>query len=197
MSVREVLLYPHPALKEVAAPAQAEEIERIGGDVVDTMRSFPGCVGLAAPQLGELVRVVAVDVSEHPKAETSNGLLVLANPRIVGSEGSEVAREGCLSVPDLTANVRRATRIAVEHAGGSVECEGFEARCVQHEIDHLDGILFLDRVESLVDDVFRRKRYAPAAPPGEGGPSAAPGGSRGGVEPGTGSSSGPASECTG
>jgi peptide deformylase len=165
VAVREVLLYPHPALKQVAAPAQAGEAERVGRDVLETMRSHPGCVGLAAPQLGELVRVIAVDVSEHPKAETSNGLMVLANPRVVESEGGEVAREGCLSIPDLTANVRRATRIAVEHADGRVECEGFEARCVLHELDHLDGILFLDRVESLVDDVFRRKTYAP--PPEE------------------------------
>jgi peptide deformylase len=165
VAVREVLLYPHPALKQVAAPAQAAEAERVGRDVVDTMRSHPGCVGLAAPQLGELVRVVAVDVSEHPKAETSNGLMVLANPRLAESDGGEVAREGCLSIPDLTANVRRATRIVVEHAEGRVECEGFEARCVLHEMDHLDGILFLDRVESLVDDVFRRKTYAP--PPEE------------------------------
>jgi peptide deformylase len=161
VAVREVLLYPHPALKQVAAPAQAGDAERVGRDVLETMRSHPGCVGLAAPQLGELVRVIAVDVSEHPKAETSNGLMVLANPRVVESEGGEVAREGCLSIPDLTANVRRATRIAVEHAEGRVECEGFEARCVLHELDHLDGILFLDRVESLVDDVFRRKTYAP------------------------------------
>jgi peptide deformylase len=161
VAVREVLLYPHPALKQVAAPAQAGDAERVGRDVLDTMRSHPGCVGLAAPQLGEPVRVIAVDVSEHPKAETSNGLLVLANPRLVESEGGEVAREGCLSIPDLTANVRRATRIVVEHAEGRVECEGFEARCVLHEMDHLDGVLFLDRVESLVDDVFRRKTYAP------------------------------------
>ena len=85
---------------------------------------------------------------------------MLANPRIVASEGSEVAREGCLSIPDLTANVRRATSIVVEHAGGAVESRGFEARCIQHELDHLDGVLFLDRVESLVDDVFRRRVYA-------------------------------------
>ena len=84
---------------------------------------------------------------------------MLANPRITWSEGSEVAREGCLSLPDLTANVRRATKIGVEHAGGSSSPSGFEARCIQHEIDHLDGILFLDRVESLVDDIFRRKNY--------------------------------------
>jgi peptide deformylase len=166
MPVREILLYPHRALKEVCVPAQAEQAEAVGRDLVDTMRSFERCVGLAAPQLGELVRVVVVDVRGHPKAETDNGLMVLANPRVAEAEGSEVAREGCQSLPDLTANVRRATRVVVEHAAGAVECLGFEARCVQHEIDHLDGILFLDRVESLVDDVFRRKDY------GEGGSSA-------------------------
>ena len=156
---RDVLLYPHPALKQVAAPAQPGDLDRVGDDLLETIGAYPGCVGLAAPQVGEPVRIVAVDVSEHPKAETSSGLLLLANPRVVEAAGGEVAREGCLSIPDLTANVRRATRIAVEHSAGRVECEGFEARCVLHEIDHLDGILFLDRVESLVDDVFPRKSY--------------------------------------
>jgi peptide deformylase len=160
MAVRDVLLYPNPILKQVAAPAQASEADAVGRDLVDTMRSFERCVGLAAPQLGSLVRVIAVDVSEHPAAETSNGLLVLVNPKITQSEGSVVAREGCLSIPDLTANVRRAVSIVVTHAAGEVECEGFEARCVQHELDHLDGVLFLDRVESLVDDVFRRRSYS-------------------------------------
>jgi peptide deformylase len=162
VAVREVLRYPNPLLKQVAVPVQADAIEAVERDLVETMRSFERCVGIAAPQLGQLVRAVVVDVRGHPKADTDNGLLVLANPRITESEGSEVAREGCLSIPDLTANVRRATRIVVEHARGRVECLGFEARCVQHELDHLDGVLFLDRVESLVDDVFRRKSYAPS-----------------------------------
>jgi len=166
VAVREVLRYPDPRLKQIAAPAQAEEAERVAADLLDTMRSFPGCVGVAAPQVGELVRVVVVDVSAHPKALTCSGLLVLVNPRIAESRGAEVGREGCLSIPDLTANVRRATWIAVEHGGGRVECEGFEARCVQHELDHLDGVLFLDRVDSLVDDIFRRKqRQAGGSPP--------------------------------
>jgi len=157
--VREVLRYPEPALKEVCAPAQGDHVDAVAADLLDTMRSFERCVGIAAPQIGELTRIAVVDVRGHPKAKSDNGLLVLVNPRVVESEGSEVAREGCLSLPDLTANVRRATRIAVEHAAGQVECEGFEARCVLHEIDHLDGILFLDRVESLVDDIFRRRDY--------------------------------------
>jgi peptide deformylase len=147
-------------LKQVAAPAQAGDAAAVGTDLLDTMRSFERCVGLAAPQIGELSRVIAVDVRGHPKAGVDNGLLVLVNPRVVEAEGSQVAREGCLSIPALTANVRRATTIVVEHATGVVESVGFEARCIQHEIDHLDGILFLDRVESLVDDVFRRQVYA-------------------------------------
>ena len=136
-----------------------DEIESVAADLVETMRSLGHCVGIAATQLGLMSRVIAVDVSRHPKAETSNGLLVLANPKVTEREGSEVGREGCLSLPDVTANVRRATRVVVVHAEGSVKCEGFEARCVQHELDHLDGILFLDRVESLTDDVFRRRNY--------------------------------------
>ena len=159
MAVREVLHYPNPVLKQVCPPAQGPDIERVGADLVETMEDFGHCVGIAAPQLGELVRICVVDVSEHPKAKTNNGRLVLANPRVTWSEGSEVAREGCLSLPDLTANVRRATKIGVEHNDGTFESEGFEARCILHEIDHLDGILFLDRVESLVDDIFRRKNY--------------------------------------
>jgi peptide deformylase len=164
LAAREVLVYPNPMLKQVAAPVQLDDAQTVGGDLLDTMRSFQRCVGLAAPQIGELSRVVAVDVSKHPKGEAdNNGVLVLANPRIIEAEGSQVAREGCLSIPDLTANVRRATRIVVEHAEGMVESRGFEARCIQHEIDHLDGLLFLDRVESLVDDVFRRRVYADPA----------------------------------
>ena len=143
---RDVLLYPHPALKQVAAPAQPADVERVSRDLLDTMLAHPGCVGIAAPQIGEAVRLIAVDVSGHPKAETSNGRLILANPRVVETDGSEVMREGCLSIPELTANVRRATSVTVEHADGRLRCEGFEARCVLHELDHLDGILFLDRV---------------------------------------------------
>ena len=160
MPAREVLLYPDERLKQVAVPAQPADIERVGRDLAGTLDELGHCVGLAAPQLGEAVRLVIVDVSGHPKAPSNNGRLLLANPRIVEAEGSEVGREGCLSIPDLTANVRRSTRIVVEHAGGTVESEGFEARCIQHEIDHLDGILFLDRVASIVDDVFRRKTYS-------------------------------------
>jgi peptide deformylase len=173
MAVCEVLRYPHPALKTVAAAAALGDptVERAARDLLDTMESFGHCVGLAATQLGDLTRLVAVDVTDHPKASTSHGLLLLANPQVVEAEGAEVAREGCLSIPHLTANVRRATHVAVEAtalapAGPGfawestrIETDGFEARCLLHEIDHLDGVLFLDRVDSLTRDVFRRKQY--------------------------------------
>jgi peptide deformylase len=162
---REVLRYPHPALKRRAAhvtdPAAAA---RVAADLIDTMRGFRGCVGLAAPQIGEEVRIVVVDVTGHPRATRSHGPLALMNPVVVSESGEEVAREGCLSIPDLTANVRRATDVTITATvpGGDqlrIETEGFEARCLLHEIDHLDGILFLDRVDSLKRDVFRRKTY--------------------------------------
>jgi peptide deformylase len=157
--VREVLRYPHPALKEVAREVhEAGEIARVGRDLLDTMDAFGHCVGLAATQLGEMVRMVVVDVAGHRKATASNGRLLLVNPRIVAADGAEVGREGCLSIPELTANVRRATSIELEAGGRRIRSEGFEARCLQHEIDHLDGLLFLDRVDSLTADVFRRVR---------------------------------------
>ena len=165
MAPRPVLLYPDPILKQVAAPVEAADVDRVAQLLIETAATYERCVGIAAPQIGELVRVAIVDVSQHPKAETSNGLIVLANPHVTESEGADVAREGCLSLPDVTANVRRATRIEVKHLGGRLECEGFEARAVLHEIDHMDGVLFLDRVESLVDDVFRRKSYASGSGP--------------------------------
>jgi peptide deformylase len=161
--VREILLYPHRALKTVArelGEGDAAEAGRVTADLLDTMDSFGHCVGIAAPQLGELVRIAVVDVTGHKKATTCNGRLVLVNPRVVRAEGAEVAREGCLSIPHLTANVRRATQIEVVADGGlAIESEGFEARCILHELDHLDGLLFLDRVDSLSRDVFRRKNY--------------------------------------
>ncbi len=158
MSVREVLLHPHPLLTRKAPPVAPGDADAVVEDLLDTMRAFGHCVGVAAPQIGELVRVAVVDCTGHPKAPENHGLLVLVNPVIVASAGSAVGREGCLSIPELTANVRRATEITVEAEGLSVEAQGFEARALQHEIDHLDGLLFLDRVESLDADVFQRRR---------------------------------------
>ena len=167
MAVRDVLRVPHPILKQTARALgddDGAEAERVARDLLDTMRSFPRCVGIAAPQIAELVRLVVVDVTDHPKAQACHGELVLLNPRVAASSGAEVAREGCLSIPELTANVRRATHVtiaatALDGSELEIETDAFEARCLLHEIDHLDGVLFLDRVDSLATDVFRRKNY--------------------------------------
>jgi peptide deformylase len=164
MPVRPVLRIPHPILKTLAAGAQDPVDRDLAADLVDTMRASPACVGLAAPQIGVARRAFAVDVTGHRKATTCHGLLVMFEPAVISATGREVAREGCLSVPDLTANVARAAEIVVrgmdvEGAEIVVVTEGFEARAFQHEIDHLDGTLILDRVASLATDVFRRRVY--------------------------------------
>jgi peptide deformylase len=167
LAVRQIFRLPDPVLKRVAAeatPGEWTRIERVADDLVETMHSFPRCLGLAAPQIGESLRIVVVDISLHPKGDPNAREILLVNPRIVFTTGSDVAREGCLSVPDFTADVRRATEVVIEGLTRSgkaqtVEASGFEARALQHEIDHLDGLLFLDRVESLSRDVFRRKSY--------------------------------------
>lgn len=160
MAVRDVLIYPHPGLKRVCAPApDGAELRRVIEDLTDTMRSFAGCVGIAAPQIGYEYNVAVIDLTGHKKApESVHGLTALVDPVIVGGEGSEVGREGCLSIPQLTANVRRQTSVKVATREADFEFEGFEARLAQHEIDHLSGLLFLDRVDSLTADVFPRKQ---------------------------------------
>ena len=156
----EVLRFPHPALKAVCSPAPPDVASLVDG-LLGLMESFPRCVGIAAPQVGELVRVCVVDCAMNPKISDHHGRLVLVDPEISLSAETEVGREGCLSIPDLTANVRRASRVTVSARDvAPFEASGFEARVIQHEVDHLDGVLFLDRVTSLKDDVFRRKRYA-------------------------------------
>ncbi len=164
MAVRPVCRLPAAVLKQRAEPAGATPDADLVADLVDTMRASPACVGLAAPQIGVSRRAFALDVSEHPKTTVCHGLVVLFDPVIVEASGRKVGREGCMSVPDLTADVARHTSIVV--AGTSPEgerrviaTEGFEARAFQHEIDHLDGLLILDRVASLATDVFRRKIY--------------------------------------
>lgn len=165
MAVRPVLRMPHPALKQPCAEVgDPREIARIAADLLDTMAAAPRCVGIAAPQIGEPVRMAVVDVTGHPKARSCAGRLVLVNPVVVESSPAlRLGREGCLSVPDFTADIRRAREVVVEarDPGGAplrVAADAFEARCLLHEIDHLDGILFLDRVESAAA-VFRRRDY--------------------------------------
>lgn len=166
MAVREILKYPDERLKQVSSPVVdfGAEFQRFVDDLEETRLAGPGAVGIAAPQVGCFQRVVIVDVSAMRKPVPNHGHLVLVNPEITAWEGHAMGREGCLSVPDYTGNVIRAERIrlsAQDRHGAPIEfdMEGFEARAVQHEIDHLDGRLFLDRVVSRRSDVFRRKVY--------------------------------------
>jgi peptide deformylase len=163
VAVRPILLYPHPILKAHAAsispsdPQAAAIIE----DMLDSLRVSPG-VALAAPQIGYPLGVVVVDVSRK-KGEQGHGLVIFFNPRILHQEGPRIVREGCLSVPDFTGNVQRYEQTVIEGTTPTGETSilttaGFEALAFQHEIDHLVGTLFLDRIASLSTDLFRRGR---------------------------------------
>jgi peptide deformylase len=165
VAVRPIVRYPEHSLKEPSRPfsGSPEEARALIDDLLDTMKASPATVGLAAPQIGVNTRAFVLDVTGHRRATSAQGLVALLDPVLAHGEGAETVREGCLSVPDLTANVRRATRIRIEGrtAEGEAkryEMEGFEARAALHELDHLDGFLILDRVASA-GDVFARKTY--------------------------------------
>ena len=168
MAILPILKFPDPLLKEKSAPVDVvtPELSAVIDDLLDTMRGSPGGVGISAPQVGVLKRIVTVDVSAHRRGsrEENHGLLVLINPEILAKGGRQVVREGCMSIPDYTANIERAQWVlidALDREGKQVilESVGFEAVAIQHEVDHLDGILFLDRVTSLKTDLFRRKKF--------------------------------------
>jgi peptide deformylase len=162
--VRTVCRIPNKVLKVRAREVGDDNDAALVADLIDTMRASTACVGLAAPQIGVSKRIIVVDVTGHAKTTICHGLVAMIDPVIVETVGREVGREGCMSVPDLTANVARAREVVVRgHApDGSVQeiaTEGFEARALQHEVDHLNGTLILDRVTSLATDVFRRRTY--------------------------------------
>ncbi|MEA3018666.1 MAG: peptide deformylase [Actinomycetota bacterium] len=163
--IRPVRLLPDPVL---SIPCEAvgdldDAAVALGRDLLDTMRAASHSVGVAAPQIGVARRAFCLDVSGHPKAQSCHGELVLFDPIVVERSGRELGREGCMSVPDLTGDVARATELVVRGIGiDGEECvlhvDAFEARAVQHELDHLDGLLFLDRVVAR-DRIFRRRVY--------------------------------------
>lgn len=166
MAARDVLRYPHPLLKtrcQDILPADPA-IQDVVRDMLDTLDASPG-VALAAPQIGYAVRAILVDVSRDKREEhrRGHGRVVLLNPVLLACEEMHVVREGCLSVPDFTANVMRGGRAVVQGLTPQGETQvlealGFEALAFQHEIDHLDGTLFLDRVAFLKRDLFPRKQ---------------------------------------
>ena len=152
--VREVLRAPAAglAVPSVAVDPLDPDVVALAADLLATQVASPGCVGLAANQVGAAARLFSLDVTGHPRARTCHGRFVIANPVVVSASRWEKGREGCLSVPDFTGDVKRATRLVVTGqvpgtgAEVTIETDAFEARALQHEIDHLDGQLFLDRV---------------------------------------------------
>lgn len=166
--VRPVLEHPDERLARpsVEVDPQDPAIVALAAILVATMRASPACVGLAAPQIGENVRMFCMNVTGHRKARSCAGLVVLANPTILTRSGNVVMREGCTSVPHLTGDVGRASEVSVSGVvPGSgqnmvIVADAIEARCIQHEVDHLDGILFVDRVVDPVAELYARRRYA-------------------------------------
>ncbi|HID46678.1 MAG TPA: peptide deformylase [Chromatiaceae bacterium] len=166
MDALPILTIPDDRLKQPSEPVTEfdDRLRQFIGQLESTRQQGPGAVGIAAPQVGHFRRIAIVDCSATRKPVPNHGNLVLINPEITHWEGYEIGREGCLSVPDYTGNVIRATRIRlkaqdVQGEEQEYEMEGYEARAAQHEIDHLDGILFIDRVVSRRTDLFKRKVY--------------------------------------
>jgi peptide deformylase len=165
MALRDVLQFPDPRLKRVSEPIEkiTDEIRTLAQDMLEVMYDEPG-IGLAAPQVGEAVRLIVVDTEwKDEEAGAERRPLVLVNPEIVEREGSLIWNEACLSVPDYSAEVERAARVRVR----GLDLEGKEviedasdlrAVCFQHEIDHLDGILFIDRISRLKRSLYVSKR---------------------------------------
>ncbi len=160
MALRRILHYPEPLLAQKSAPVEYidEQIISLVADMVDTMYAAPG-VGLAAPQIGVLKRVVIIDCGTKEEPD----LIRAVNPEIIGSAGESTEEEGCLSVPDYCACVKRKSWVKVRYQNMlgewiEQEGEGLLAIAFQHEIDHLDGKLFVDRLSSLKKGMFR-KRY--------------------------------------
>lgn len=167
MAVREVLVYPDPRLKQICARITTfdQSVGNVLADLVDTMIAAGHSVGIAAPQIGDLRRAAVVNVSASKlgKKQHNHGLIQMVNPEIIERQGSQLVREGCMSVPDYTGNVTRAEEIVVQFLDENgqrqaIRCAGFEAVAIQHELDHLNGFLFLDRVSSRKTDIFRRKK---------------------------------------
>jgi len=163
MSVLPVLTYPHPFLKEKCPETDlsAPDLKVRLQDLRDTMEAHPGCVGLAAPQVGLGLRALVVDTSRSRRENENHGFLCLVNPQVLEASQWRYSREGCVSFPYLLANVKRAQKLRVkafDEKGEPIELTavGFEAVALQHEMDHLDGILFLDRIRSSKDLVERR-----------------------------------------
>ena len=160
MTVRDIHTWPSEVLRKKAAPVEEvdDDLRRLADDMLETMYAAPG-IGLAAPQVGVSKRLIVIDLSSGMEKDQ---LVVLANPEIVSSEGEIDSEEGCLSLPDLSVKVCRAEKVVVrglDREGRTVEVQGEDllAKALQHEIDHLDGVLLLDRVNPVRREIAKKK----------------------------------------
>jgi peptide deformylase len=158
--IRKILTYPDPELKKKSVPVTVinDKTRELVRDMAETMYDAPG-VGLAAPQIGVNQRIIVIDVSAK---DEEPGLIIAINPVIVHADGESYEEEGCLSVPKYAANVRRHARVVVtalnlEGDEVTYRADGLLAIAFQHELDHLDGILFIDHISPLKREIFRRK----------------------------------------
>lgn len=164
--VLPVLRAPEPVLSTLCTPVDPADpaVVQLAADLLATQRVSPGCVGLAANQVGVSWRIFSLDVTAHPKARITHGEFVVVNPVIEAATRNEKGREGCMSVPDFTGDVKRATRLTlraqlpVTGAEILIETDAFEARAIQHEVDHLDGFVFIDRVAGA-HAIYPRQTY--------------------------------------
>ena len=161
MSKLDILVAPDPRLKQIAAPVETvdDSIRRLMDDMLETMYAAPG-IGLAAPQVGRPVRVIVVDIAEKEEPPKPYRM---ANPQVVkASAECKVMNEGCLSVPDYYADVERPDKVTVSYldengAPQTLEADGMLSTCIQHEIEHLDGVLFVDHLSSVKRNIILRK----------------------------------------
>ena len=162
MAVREILILPDPLLRKVAEPVEAfdEDLQKTVDDMFETMYDAPG-IGLAGPQIGYMKRVVVIDLADEENPDS--GKIAMVNPEIVGlSEETEVSEEGCLSIPEMYYEVERPAEVTVKYFTPQGEeitrhATGRLAVCMQHEIDHLDGVLYIDYLSRLKRDRVNKK----------------------------------------
>ncbi len=161
MAILEIKKYPEKVLKQRAAAVENIDgnIQRLIDDMLETMYAAPG-IGLAAPQVGVLKRLIVIDISHREEEKVP--LIVLINPEIMDTSGEVDSEEGCLSLPGYVTNVMRSEKIAVRGLNRKgkqteIECEGLLCRALQHEIDHLNGTLLIDRISSIKREFFKKR----------------------------------------
>jgi len=163
MAIRPIRTYPDPVLRNKTAKVEKidSSLDRLIEDMIETMHAAPG-VGLAANQVGIPLQLAVIDLSDRENEEQRHPLLVIINPEMVATEGSVMEEEGCLSIPEYSEKVKRAARVVVRAQDRKgmlfeIKAEGLLAKALQHEIDHLNGLLFVDRLSALKKSIFRRR----------------------------------------